>query len=77
MPLTGHDQTLTECASGLNSPAAENGVIRVDTVNMADVPSTLNVGSLATPTNGNMTEWYVSVWGRTAPTTFIQVRRGS
>jgi hypothetical protein len=68
MTLVNHDQNLTTVMGGLNAPTAEDGVLRVDMVSMNGAPNTLV--SAATPTDGDVTDWSVSVWGRTIPSRF-------
>jgi hypothetical protein len=74
--LVNHDQNVTECQGGLNVPTQDNGSLRVDTINMSDTPNTI-LGVATTPTDGHITEWYVSVWGRTIPTRATSVRRST
>jgi len=69
MAIGNHDQNLTIVTEGLNAPGPEDGVVRLDIVNMSATPNTV-LGAKTTPTDGDMTAWAVTVWGRTIPSRF-------
>jgi hypothetical protein len=69
LTFVNHDQNLTGVWQGLNAPTAENGVLRLDMVNMAAAPATV-IGTAVTPSDGSVADWSVTVWGRTIPSRF-------